>query len=296
LPDGLVIKQGDGLVGRAASLKTIQTSEGTSWRAAIPLQSGETLHGVMDISVNEQMRDVDRVRSLGQALANQIAIGIQNATLHKQQLELAAQEERNRIARDIHDGVAQSMYALSLSLETSADLAERDRNPLREQLRKLVPLAKNTLLETRHYIYDLKPLLSGETDLRAVAENQVREFQVVAGVPTELSIKGSPHRVNVAAATGLYRILQESLANVLKHSHASKVEIELSFNERSIQMTVRDNGVGFDEDGLHLGYGLDNIRHRVKELGGSVEIQSAPGNGTTISVTLPVKEVESEAH
>ena len=84
--------------------------------------------------------------------------------------ELAAAEERHRIAREIHDGVAQSMYALSLNLETAADMAEREPGALRERLRKLVPLAKQTLLEIRHYIYDLKPLLSGETDLGAVAE------------------------------------------------------------------------------------------------------------------------------
>ena len=119
----------------------------------------------------------------------------ENLELQKkaQEAALAAQEERARIAREIHDGVAQSMYALSLSLETCADLAERENGPvLRDRLQKLVPLAKKTLLETRHYIYDLKPLLSGERGLEAVAENQAKEFEMVSGLPVSVSVQGEP--------------------------------------------------------------------------------------------------------
>lgn len=90
-----------------------------------------------------------------------------------QAAELTAQEERSRIAREIHDGISQSVYALSLSLETCADLAERDQSPLKEQLQRLVPLAKKALLETRYYIHDLKPLLEDERDLVTVADSQV---------------------------------------------------------------------------------------------------------------------------
>ncbi len=204
-----------------------------------------------------------------------------------QEAELAAQEERSRIAREIHDGVAQSIYALSLSLETCADLAEREKGPLQEQLQKLVPLAKNTLLETRHYIYDLKPLLSGERDLVAMAENQVKEFQMVAGTPTNISIDGEPCQLSVAVATGLYRILQEALANVLKHAHASHVDVRLVFESGQVRLSVQDDGVGFHAEDIRPGYGLENIRQRAEELGGSLKMSSAPGEGTGINITLP---------
>jgi two-component system sensor histidine kinase DegS len=202
-------------------------------------------------------------------------------------VELAAQEERGRIAREIHDGIAQSIYALSLSLETCADLAEREKGPLREQLAKLVPLAKSTLLETRHYIYDLKPLLSGEGSLVTMAENQVKEFQMVTGLPVELNVTGEPQRVSVAVATGCYRIMQEALANILKHARASRIQVELAFRDGQVCLSVQDDGVGFDMRNVRPGYGLENIEQRARELGGSVELSSAVGQGTRISVTLP---------
>lgn len=204
-----------------------------------------------------------------------------------QEAELAAAEERHRIAREIHDGVAQSMYALSLNLETTADMAEREPGPLRERLQKLVPLAKQTLLETRHYIYDLKPLLSGDTDLGAVAENHVKEFEMASGVPVELTVEGEPRGVPVPVATGFYRLLQESLANVLKHAQARKVEVVLAFEERALRLSVRDDGVGFELDSTRPGYGLQNMRERVQELGGDIEVKSTPDLGTAVELTLP---------
>jgi signal transduction histidine kinase len=209
--------------------------------------------------------------------------------------ELAAQKERDRIARDIHDGVAQSIYALSLNLETCADAAEKEDGVLREQVRRLIPLAKKTLLETRHYIYNLKPFLSGERDLKAMAENQAKEFQTVSGTLAELSTSGEPREVSVAAATGLYRILQEALANVLKHAEASQVRVGLDFDGGSVRLSVEDDGVGIDTDGPSPGFGLENMRQRAAELAGTFEISRAPGRGTTADVTLPVKEVTHEA-
>ena len=207
-----------------------------------------------------------------------------------QEAELAAQEERSRIAREIHDGISQSIYALSLSLETCADLAERDQGPLREQLRNLVPLAKKTLLETRHYIHDLKPLLEDERDLVTVADSQVREFQMVAGTPTNLSVSGEPRETPIIVATSMYRILQEALANVLKHARASTVDVALGFERERVRLTVQDDGVGFDADGTGRGYGLDNMRQRAEEVGGTFELSSDPGRGTSVSVVLPIEE------
>ena len=208
--------------------------------------------------------------------------------------EIAAVEERGRIAREIHDGVAQSIFGLSLSLEACAELAETQGGPVHDQLQRLVPLAKKALLETRHYIYDLKPLLDGESDLAAVAENQVREFETVAGTPVKLSVDGKGSGVPVATSTAFYRILQEALANVLKHAQASEVEVELAADPDWVRLSVKDNGVGFATDGVRPGYGLDNMQQRAQELGGRFEIESAPGEGTSVRVALPMQEVDGD--
>lgn len=221
-----------------------------------------------------------------------------NLELQKQAMdaEMAALAERSRIAREIHDGIAQSIYMLSLNLETCADLAERQPGPLRERLQTLVPLAKQTLLETRHYIYDLKPVLSGQQDLATMAQNQVKEFSTVASIRTNLSVVGQPRRVEPAIAAGLYRMLQEALANILKHAQASEAQVTLSFKAGTVELEVRDNGVGFNAERPGPGYGLDNLRQRAQELSGSCEIVSTSGEGTRVSVTLPAQEVEDEAH
>ena len=146
-----------------------------------------------------------------------------------QKAEQAARQERDRIAREIHDGIAQSIYALNLNLETGAELAEREDGPLRDHLRKLVPLAKKTLLETRHYIHDLRPLLSRESDLIAITQSQVKEFRTVARIEVDLSTDGGPTSVPLPIAEGAYPVLQEALANVLKHAQASSVRVSLAF-------------------------------------------------------------------
>ena len=240
------------------------------------------------------MHRVERARRR-EAVEAERAQAERNLELQKKarEAEQAAQEERDRIAREIHDGVAQSIHALGLNLETAAELADREKGPLREQLSKLVPLAKKTLLETRQYIFDLKPLLAGESDLKSMAENQVQEFRTIAGTPIELSVAGRPSEVSVAVAAGLYRILQEALANVLKHARASEVKVAMSFEPGSVMLVVEDDGEGIDLDGTTPGYGLQNMRERAEELDGSFEILGSPGKGTKVGVTLPTQGGEA---
>jgi signal transduction histidine kinase len=290
LSEGTVVRTGEGLIGKAAETSTTQVSTTPAWRIAVPLRSRGEVLGVMYAALAGEAAQPDPARVLAEALANQIAVGVHNAYLMKSQVEMAAQEERTRIAREIHDGIAQAMYALALNLETCADLAERDKGPLRDRLRQLVPLAKQTLLETRHYMFDLRPLLAGEGDLPSVVENQVREFKAVAGIDARLETKGGDGSVPVAVAADLYRILQEALGNVLKHSGATEVRVALEIGKGRVSLRVEDNGRGFDPAGAKAGYGLDNMRHRAEGLGGSFAARSGPGRGTVIEVSVPARE------
>ena len=212
------------------------------------------------------------------------AMELQKKTL---EAELAAQAERHRIATEIHDGIAQSMYALSLNLETAAEVAELEDSAVSDRLRKLVPIAKETLLETRHYIYDLKPLLEGEQDLVALARRQLKEFETVAGTPVRFTVEGDPPAVPAQAAADLYRILREALANILKHAMARNVLVEIKFVEGTTQLAVADDGVGFDPEDTLPGYGLQSMRERASRLGGTCRVISARGQGTRIQIELP---------
>ena len=204
-----------------------------------------------------------------------------------QQAELAAVEERSRIAREIHDGIAQSIYKLSLNLETSAELARQQQEGLKERLDGLVNLSKETLLEVRHYIFDLKPYLAGEKGVASMVENQVREFNTVAGVPTTVETRGEAHQVPVPVATTLYRVTQEALANAFKHARASEVKVLLEFASDGVQLTVQDNVRGFEATSSTSGHGLQNMRQRADELGGTFRLHSSPGEGTQVVLGLP---------
>ena len=204
-----------------------------------------------------------------------------------QEAELAAQEERSRIAREIHDGIAQSIYMLSLHLETVADLADQGRQGLRERLENLMVLSKQALLEVRHYIFDLKPYLAGEKGVMGMVENQVKEFNKVAGVTATLDAKGKDSPVRAPVAACLYRMTQEALANTFKHADASAVSVVLEFTGDDVCLTVQDNGRGFDRATSGDGHGVANMRQRAEELGGGFELRAAPDEGTRVFVRLP---------
>jgi len=212
----------------------------------------------------------------------------ENLRLQQEREELAAQDERNRIAREIHDGIGQSIYMLSLNLEAAAE--DADAEPaLSERLARLVTLSKQTLLEVRHYIYDLKPLLEGEAGIAAVLQNQVQEVATVSGLPIAMEVTGRERKLPVAQSAALYRIAQEALANVYRHARASEVRVCVAFGEDAITLEVRDDGAGMKPDATG-GRGLGHIRQRVEDLHGAFTIESAPGEGTVVRAILPLEE------
>jgi signal transduction histidine kinase len=259
----------------------------TGWQTAAPLLAGDRMVGVMVAGDRREERESRKATDLVEAIASQIAIGIHNTILAQQQAELAAQEERRYIAREIHDGIAQSIYMLSLHLETCADLAARQRHELQERLEKLVALSKETLLEVRHYIFDLKPYLAGEKGMVSMVESQVREFDRVAAIPATLNAVGEERSVAVPIATCLYRVTQEALANAFKHAHGSRIVVHLEFLSDGVRLRVQDDGQGVDPATVVSGHGLQNMRRRSEELGGTFSLNSTPGSGTEVAIWLP---------
>ncbi len=203
------------------------------------------------------------------------------------QAEQAAAEERSRIARDIHDGIAQSLYMLSISLEACAELAAKGQQGLDGRLTSLSRLSKQALLDARHYIFDLRPLQDGSASLSQTVERQAQEFQTVTGIPAAVVVTGSEAPLPLTTSMGLYRIVQESLANVYKHAQASCVEVHLAFQQGEVLLQVADDGRGFAIEGEHAGHGLNNLSERARELGGRLDIASGPGQGTCVTLTLP---------
>jgi len=212
----------------------------------------------------------------------------ENLRLQLEREELAAEQERGRIAREIHDGIGQSIYMLSLNLEAAADMAA-GAPAVRERLQRLVVLAKQILLEVRHYIFDLKPLLEGEAGISAALRSQVREFTTVSSLPVSIDVTGEERTLSVTKSAALYRIAQEALANVYRHAQASEARLRLAFDQQSVTLEVCDDGVGLGPE--HAGgRGLQNIRQRVEDLGGTLLVDGAPGRGTVVRAVIPAEE------
>ena len=224
------------------------------------------------------------------AVAAERAAAEENFRLGQKALraEMAAASERNRIAREIHDGIAQEVYMLGMGLETCVDLAKTHPEQIERRLTDLLPLARQTLLHTRNYLYDLKPLFEGKRGLVEMAQNQVKEFQTITGIPVDLAVDGDVHAIPVEASTALYRTIQESLANVLKHARATKAAVTIIYEPDCVSVRIEDDGVGFDTAAKGSGHGLANIRSRAEELGGMVSMTAKPGKGTRVEATVPV--------
>lgn len=140
-------------------------------------------------------------------------------------------------------------------------------------------------------MFDLRPLLAGDGGFATALGDQVGEFSKVAGLPVSLSIEGDANRLSASQGTALYRIAQEALANVFQHAGASKAWLQLSFDQDSVTLDVRDDGVGMTED-HRVGRGLGHMRERTRALHGTLTIESMQGSGMHIRAVLPLNHHE----
>lgn len=211
--------------------------------------------------------------------------------------ELAMAEERNRIAREIHDGIAQRLFMLTLNLETCAELSRRvlnatapalDMHDLEQRLESLMTMSKHALLEVRHYINDVKPLIDEQTTLGESLRSQIREFENVSGMKVVYEAEGEEKPLSVGVKTALFRIVQEAMANAFKHARATELHVSVKFGD-GVSARVRDDGAGFDVSHTRRrdGIGLDGMRQRAEEAGGRLQITSAETSGTCVEVVLP---------
>jgi len=229
-----------------------------------------------------------------QSLANQAAIAIENARLYEQAQQAAALEERSRLARDLHDAVTQTLFSASLISEVVPALWESDQDEGRKLLNELRQLTRGALAEMRTLLLELRPAALAEASLDELLRQLGEAITGRSGVPVTVTIEGEcdlPAEVHVA----LYRVAQEALNNVVKHSRASTVEVSLRCTSSSdaadgerrqtVKLEVTDDGCGFDPSRVppdRLGLGI--IRERAEAIGATLEIETDPGSGTKVEL------------
>ena len=274
------------------------SSLGLRFHASIPIYAGEKPLGVLNVA-SEDWRELQAEElQLLHIIGDQIGLAVQRARLSSEQTRSAARlatiEERNRLAREIHDTLAQGLAAIALQLETADALVESRPQRAEEAIRRALSLAHSNLEEARRSVMDLRAApLQDRTLPEALAilarqgcDESSATVQYSYSPPTDFP--ALPARLEA----GMYRIAQEALANACKHARAQQIQLKLTLDDQSLSLLVQDDGRGFDPDEVTVGvrgghFGLASMNERVKLLGGTICIESEPGAGTCIVVCVP---------
>jgi PAS domain S-box-containing protein len=257
-----------------------------SWLGA-PMIIKDRVIGMLLLEHGETDHFTSRHAGLAMAMANQAAVAIENVRLYDEAQRTAALEERQRLARDLHDSVAQALYAIILNTMAAAEMLESETEPISTTLQHVLWQAQTALNETRALIFELRPELLQKEGLIAALQEHVASVQAGSRIEVVMSLCGEPD-LPLVVKEALYRIVQQALQNVVEHAQASRAEIRLDCADRDIVLEVYDNGVGFDQSAVSpQSLGLTSIRERVTHLGGTMQIDSSPGTGTTIRLSIP---------
>ncbi|HEX8067570.1 MAG TPA: sensor histidine kinase [Thermoleophilaceae bacterium] len=195
----------------------------------------------------------------------------------------AQEEERRRLARDLHDEVNQALTAILLRLEALTHSAP----DVADELAELKRLVNQAMAELLHLARQLRPTALDDHGLIPALEGQLQRFSAQTGVRARLRTTGAPELIESDREIVVYRVAQEALSNVAQHADATSVEIDLTAHGRGVELTVRDDGCGFDPNRGHDSLGLSGMAERARLLGGRLDVASMPGSGTSLTLQVP---------
>ena len=231
----------------------------------------------------------DDDQRLVELFALHAGIAIENARLYSAVQRLAVIEERDRIGKDLHDGIIQSMYAVSLSLEDVAELMTESPDEAIGRVDRAIDALHTTIRELRNFIFGLRPELVDRNDLVGMLLALTEQLRQNSVMEIELDVADEAIELPVHSRAELMQIAREALSNVARHSGASQTNVSVRLEAGDVVLRIEDNGAGFDplavaEDGH---FGMPNMRARASALGGSLEVDSEPGGGTHVVVRIP---------
>jgi len=263
---------------------------------SVPMKTRQRTVGVLSVYNKEgEGGFTDRDAELATFFANQAAAAIENARLYEQSREYAVVEERNRLARELHDSVTQSLFSVTLLSEAALNLLERDPAKARERLERAGDLAQGALAEMRALIFQLRPMTLQEEGLLSALKKHVNAVRSRDGHVVELQVTGAARRLPPPIEDAAFRIVQEAINNVVKHANVDGARVSLDFGTETLCLAVVDSGIGFDASGPSPSgrFGMSSMRERAEGTGGRLSVESAAGQGTRVTAELPLREAAS---
>ncbi|MEZ0395667.1 MAG: ATP-binding protein [Anaerolineales bacterium] len=205
----------------------------------------------------------------------------------------AQEAERQRLSRQMHDGPAQALSNFILQTEIAMRLLDMDPVQAKTELGNLKAAAMSTFQKVRNFIFELRPMMLDDLGLVPTIRRYADTFKEQSGVDVSVAVSGNERRLESYLEVMIFRAMQELLGNAARHSQATLIKIQVDMGEDVLKMAVEDNGKGFDPEivGKEGGLGLKIIRERVEMLGGSFEIDSAPGKGSRIVISVPARSL-----
>jgi signal transduction histidine kinase len=254
----------------------------------VPMLIAGQVEGVVGIRFTQKRLFRTEEIDLAQALAHQAMLACQLRRLTRQSRQAAVVEERNRMARDIHDTLAQGFTGVILQLEAVEEaLSQGFVAKAGEFLTRAGDLARDSLQEARRSVRALRPQTLEDKDLCEALQLLIRKMTVGTAVQIKFDVLGQAPELPREWEENLLRIGQEVLTNVLRHADARLFSTRLAFEDGEIRLTLSDDGKGFEPSARHDGFGLRGMSERVEAMGGQLSIQSAKGKGTIITIILP---------
>jgi PAS domain S-box-containing protein len=261
-----------------------------SWMA-VPLMTKDRAIGALRLDHEQPGYFRNHHAQLALAIANQTAVAVENARLYQQAQQLAAMEERQRLARELHDSVAQTFYSIALAAHTLKEgQAARDAKA-KTVIDRIIDLCDAGLAEARAVIFALRPETVEREGLVRALERQITAFRARGDIEFATVLVEEPD-APVEVKEALYRIAQEALRNVVRHASARHASVRLAHEDGQLWLEIVDDGVGFDADADHSGLGLQSMRERIAALNGTLEVTSQPGQGTRVKVRVAARQDE----
>lgn len=265
-----------------------ELTSGIAHHASIPLYFQDKPLGIMNITTRDLRAITDEELRLLSTIAFQLGVAIERARLAEDGARLARSEERARLAREIHDTLAQGLTGIALQIERAVEQMDDSPAEAKERLRQALKTTRENLDEARRSVLNLRAAPLASKPLAQALASLARSFTSDTGILVSFHSQGNAS-IPLAIEAELYRIAQESLHNVRQHSGARNVEIALATKGERVQLTISDDGSGIkgrpDAAGHH---GLTGMRERASVIGGTFRIRSAPEGGTSVSVSAPL--------
>jgi two-component system NarL family sensor kinase len=271
--------------------KLVDGTDGLRYHASIPLYAHGRELGVLNVASTDWRELTQDDLRLLYTVGDLLSIAIERARLYARSAEYGAAEERNRLAREIHDTLAQGLAAISMQLDTADALLEAgsDLERVKQAVRQALALTRENLEDARRSVLDLRAASLEGRDLPDALTILAKSTTEETEIQVDCIISGSGRPLPARVETGLYRIAQEAIANIVQHSDADRASMQFIIQPGQVKLIIADNGRGFDTAQIPPDrFGLLGLNERARLLDGNLELVSSPGSGTRIEVSVPL--------